>query len=126
MDSTIFIAMSDELIKLAGPAERAVRDRLRESGSIAKKGWSHFKNSFNRRGPIGQAGIIGGIAGGVSGAAKGFAKNDPKINWETGEIQHPSTLTRIGRAAKGGAVGASSGAAMSAGTTYLVRKLTHA
>jgi hypothetical protein len=118
--------MSDEIEKTADLASRDyVREKARAAGGFAQKNWHRFKGRFNRMGAVGQSATIGAIAGGVSGAVKGFSKNDPKIDWTTGEIRQPTMLTRAGRAIKGGAMGAGTGAAMSAGTSYLVRKLTH-
>jgi hypothetical protein len=119
-------AMGDELTKISGLGDRDyVRNRARDAGSSAKANWGKFKKWFNGRSPVGQAATIGGIAGGVRGAFKGFTDDSPTFDYDTGEVKRPSVGRRVLRGAGKGLTGAAEGAAMSAGTTYLVRKLTH-
>jgi hypothetical protein len=122
MNAACLQAMSDELTKLAGIADR---DYIRNGARQAGKHWGKFKGWFNRQGAVGQSAVIGGIAGGVAGGIKGFTKNDPQIDYNTGEVRRPSVVTRAGRGARGAISGGAGSAAMSAGTSYLVRKLTH-
>lgn len=117
MSPTTLQAMSDELTKIAS-------SNSRQAGKLASVHWGKFKHWFNARNATTQGGVIGAIGGSIHGAAKGLLKNDPHINWESGEVHKPTLKRRIGRAAAGAAVGAVGGAAMSAGTGHLLRKLT--
>lgn len=127
MNQTTLLAMSDELTKIAGIQDRDyVRDRTRQAGKFASEHFGKFKNFFNRQGPLGQGAIISGIAGGAQGALKGFTRNDPKINYNTGELSRPGLGTRVGRAVKGSIGGAAMGTTVGAATGYAIRKLTSA